>query len=160
MEAKQTPLIDLLERVPQDARLVVEHDQFSSSSHPVGRLCHEAITALRAALAQPDDWTRCHHCGQTMPPVPLAQAEPVQEPVAWQCSVCGGGPLLCLHNQTDVPLYAEPAYRALYTAPPRRTMVPLTDEEAAKACGAGGNLGPLMQIVHAVEKASWEKNNG
>jgi hypothetical protein len=42
MEAKQTPLIELLEQVPHDARVVVEHDQFSSSSHPVGRLCHEA----------------------------------------------------------------------------------------------------------------------
>ena len=55
MEAKQTSLIDLLERIPQGARLVVEHDQFSSSSHPVGRLCHEAAAALRAALAQQDE---------------------------------------------------------------------------------------------------------
>ena len=52
MEAKQTPLIDLLERVPQDARVVVEHDQFSSSSHPVGRLCHEAAAELRRLHAQ------------------------------------------------------------------------------------------------------------
>lgn len=49
MEAKRTPLIELLERVPRDAVLVVEHDQFSSSSHPVGRLCHEAADALEAA---------------------------------------------------------------------------------------------------------------
>lgn len=49
MEAKQTPLIDLLERVPRDAVLVVEHDQFDSSSHPVGRLCHEAAATLAAA---------------------------------------------------------------------------------------------------------------
>src|SRR5690606_21284670 len=49
MEAKRTPLIELLERVPRDAVLVVEHDQFSSSSHPVGRLCHEAAAALEAA---------------------------------------------------------------------------------------------------------------
>lgn len=60
MEAKQTPLIELLERIPQDARLVVEHDQFSSSVHPVGKLCREAAAALRAALEQPE-----------------------QEPVAW-----------------------------------------------------------------------------
>ena len=50
MEAKRTPLIELLERVPRDAVLVVEHDQFSSSSYPVGRLCHEAAAALEAAL--------------------------------------------------------------------------------------------------------------
>ena len=52
MEAKQTPLIELLERIPQDARLVVEHDQFSSSVHNVGRLAHEAAAALRAATPQ------------------------------------------------------------------------------------------------------------
>ena len=50
MEAtKRTPLIELLERVPRDAVLVVEHDQFSSSSHPVGRVCHEVAAALIAA---------------------------------------------------------------------------------------------------------------
>ena len=49
MEAKRTPLIELLERVPRDAVLVVEHDQFGSSSHPVGRLCHEAAATLIAA---------------------------------------------------------------------------------------------------------------
>lgn len=52
MEAKQTPLIDLLESVPRDAVLVVEHDQFSSSFSPVGRLCHEAAAELRRLHAQ------------------------------------------------------------------------------------------------------------
>ena len=52
MEAKQTPLIDLLENVPRDTVLVVEHDQFSSSSHPVGRLCHEAAAELRRLHAE------------------------------------------------------------------------------------------------------------
>ncbi len=52
MEAKRTPLIELLERVPRDAVLAVEHDQFSSSSHPVGRLCHEAAAALEEARAE------------------------------------------------------------------------------------------------------------
>ena len=72
MEAKQTSLIDLLERIPQGARLVVEHDQFSSSSHPVGRLCHEAAAALRAALAQQDEPVWMH----PWPPVRAQQAEP------------------------------------------------------------------------------------
>ena len=52
MEAKQTPLIDLLEGVPRDTVLVVEHDQFSSSFHPVGRLCHEAAAELRRLHVQ------------------------------------------------------------------------------------------------------------
>lgn len=52
MDEKQTPLIESLERVPQDARVVIEHDQFSSSSHPVGRLCHEAAAELRRLHAE------------------------------------------------------------------------------------------------------------
>lgn len=52
LEAKQTPLIELLERVPADARMVYEHDQFHSENIPVGRLCHEAAAALRAAIEQ------------------------------------------------------------------------------------------------------------
>lgn len=46
------PLIDLLEGVPRDAVLVVEHDQFSSSFHTVGRLCREAAAELRRLHAQ------------------------------------------------------------------------------------------------------------
>ena len=61
MDAKQTPLIDLLESVPADAVMVYEHDQFHSQNIPVGRLCHEAAAALKRALAedarpQPTAW--------------------------------------------------------------------------------------------------------
>jgi hypothetical protein len=54
LEAKQTPLIELLESVPADARMVYEYGQFHSQNIPVGRLCHEAVAALRTALAEPD----------------------------------------------------------------------------------------------------------
>ena len=64
MDAKQTPLIDLLESVPADAVMVYEHDQFHSQNIPVGRLCHEAATALRQQIA-------------------LEKQQPADEPVAW-----------------------------------------------------------------------------
>ena len=51
MDAKQTPLIDLLESVPADAVMVYEHDQFHSQNIPVGRLCREAAAALRTQIA-------------------------------------------------------------------------------------------------------------
>jgi hypothetical protein len=54
MDAKQTPLIELLEHVPADAHMVYEHDQFHSQNIPVGRLCHEAA----AALKEKNDMTR------------------------------------------------------------------------------------------------------
>jgi hypothetical protein len=55
MEAKQAPLIERLKKVPADARLIYEHDQFHSQSIPVGALCAEAtslIEQLRNALAE------------------------------------------------------------------------------------------------------------
>ena len=50
---KQASLIERLESIPRDAVLVIEHDQFSTSFHPVGRLCHEAAAELRSR--HPDD---------------------------------------------------------------------------------------------------------
>ena len=86
MEAKQTPLIELLEQVPHDARVVVEHDQFSSSSHPVGRLCHEAAAALRARLAQPE-MNQWH--GLTDEEIDILSCEMVKgyKSVNWLCKV-------------------------------------------------------------------------
>ena len=54
MNAKQTPLIDLLNAVPKTARLLVEEDNFSTRCIAVGKLCADAvdeIEALRKAVA-------------------------------------------------------------------------------------------------------------
>lgn len=132
MEAKQTSLIDLLERVPQDARLVVEHDQFSSSSHPVGRLCHEAAAALRAALSQPVQ----------------EQAEPEQEPAGWF-----EGPFWTFRaNQLYKISWpaSTVAWRIpLYTAPPVRH--PLAQLKG------GGNLPPPLQGSTVAETATTQQ---
>ena len=51
-KAQQVPLIQLLRRVPENAKLIVDNaDGMGSTFHPVGRLCHEAAEAL-AQLAQ------------------------------------------------------------------------------------------------------------
>jgi hypothetical protein len=56
MEAKQTPLIDLLTRVPENARCRVDElDGMGSVWIPVGRLCKDATDALRAAQFQRDE---------------------------------------------------------------------------------------------------------
>jgi hypothetical protein len=56
MEAKQTPLIDLLTRVPENARCRVdEPDGMGSVWIPVGRLCKDATDSLRAAQFQRDE---------------------------------------------------------------------------------------------------------
>jgi hypothetical protein len=49
---KQVPLHEHLAKVPADARLVIEDaDGFGTSYIPVGRLCQEAATVIRQALA-------------------------------------------------------------------------------------------------------------
>jgi len=49
--ACEVPLVEMLEGVPKDARFVQEKE-FSSTYHPVGRLCHEAATMLRQQQAE------------------------------------------------------------------------------------------------------------
>jgi hypothetical protein len=52
--AYEVPLHELLESVPSDARLVIDDaDGKGTRFIPVGRLCREAATALRARLAEP-----------------------------------------------------------------------------------------------------------
>ena len=48
--AYETPLVELLESVPADARHTVE-EKFSATYHAVGHLCHMAATQLRQQQA-------------------------------------------------------------------------------------------------------------
>jgi hypothetical protein len=53
IEAQEVPLIELLKRIPENARLIVDSgDGMSSSYHPVGYLCHKAAQALAEAEKQ------------------------------------------------------------------------------------------------------------
>jgi hypothetical protein len=47
----EVPLVELLERVPKDARFWVE-EKHSSTHYPVGRLSHEAAEMLRQLQAE------------------------------------------------------------------------------------------------------------
>lgn len=50
IEAQEVPLIELLKRIPENARLIVDNaDGMSSSYYPVGYLCHKAAQALAEA---------------------------------------------------------------------------------------------------------------
>ena len=56
MAAYEVPLHELLEGVPENARLVIDsEDGMSTRFIPVGHLCKQAAKALRQALAQPDE---------------------------------------------------------------------------------------------------------
>jgi DNA-directed RNA polymerase alpha subunit len=58
-QAYEVPLHELLEKVPADARLVIEHaDGYGTSFIPVGRYCKQAAIALRAAIEQAEQDTK------------------------------------------------------------------------------------------------------
>jgi len=49
-QAKQTPLVELLDAIPEDVRIGTQDGEdwnAGTSWHPVGRLCHEAAAELR-----------------------------------------------------------------------------------------------------------------
>lgn len=107
-----------------------------------------ALAALLAALAQ--------------------QAEPVQEPVGeilpnWSTEKeCIDG----IWAYLNVLGKNLPVGTKLYTAPPQRTMVPLTEEEIdAEWRELDGEVSTmfmrvLRKFARAVEKTSWKKNHG
>lgn len=111
----------------------------------------DELNALRAALAQ-------------------EQAEPEQEPVAWIYQNA--------YTEQEYLVWKKGTggrnWRPLYTAPPRRTMVPLTEQEILAAVGweraemymkltpnfpADEAKKETLKNARAIEKASWEKNH-
>ena len=142
----------------ESSETTVQYEGFGMARREAERKHQAAITALRAALAQQD--------------------EPV-EPVAWRWgyrSVTTGE----MDWRGYVEIAAHPNLRSpeiimepLYTAPPQRK--PLTDEEILLAAGweraemymklipnfpVDEAKQETLKNARAVEKASWEKNNG
>jgi hypothetical protein len=102
-QAHQVPLVEQLESVPADARLVIDDaDGMGTRYIPVGRMCHDAAKTIRAAIEQAEK----------------------MEPVAWQW-------LNTAHYRKKLPKDAERgAWNPLYTTPqPQREWVGLTGEE-------------------------------
>ena len=53
---RQTPLVELLLAVPEDARLIYEHSPTESQSIPVGPMCRQAAMELATATRERDEW--------------------------------------------------------------------------------------------------------
>jgi hypothetical protein len=84
-----------------------------------------------------------------------AKPEPEQEPVAWLSTDSIGERHLCF----DKPLDNDPV-QPLYTTPPQRTWVGLTDEEYAHITDTVFHTGQgLVAYYKAIEAKLKEKNN-
>ena len=90
---------------------------------------HEAIVALRARLAQPEP-----------------------EPVAWMFIKKDGMQVI-----TDDPDYKDGTWTPLYTAPPQRQFIGLTDEEIMDACAAVWASHPI-EVGQVVQDLLKERN--
>jgi len=124
-QAKQTPLIDLLERVPENARLRIdEPDGLGSTNIPAGRLCRDAAAALRAA--NPPVWEQyvvfednngalrkrpedCQAFGADGQPaaVYVGRQRYVPEPVQTPCDIAEDGVCEALDCCRKLPLILE-----------------------------------------------------
>lgn len=130
--------------------------------------------ACKECYATETDLSRCPQCNgpadngfdRSFPPSPYlctkCMAEPV-EPVAYFGSayVNENG----VHITTVLGPVAIPQDAKLYTAPPQRTMVPLTEEEIFKIENdipddVISDRAWTICLTRAVEKAVWEKNHG
>jgi len=127
-----------------------------------------AITAIKAALAQPaqdyaaknplggpakifDAMAACIRAGDSFDAVlrqyGFAEAQPVQEPVAWQW-------LGSAQFRKKIPKGADKtAWSPLYTTPPQRPWVGLTDEEINKWTPE------IHGVIQAIEAKLKEKNS-
>jgi hypothetical protein len=132
-QAYEVPLVEQLESVPKDARLVIDYaDGMGTRFIPVGRMCHDAAKSLRQAIEQAEK----------------------QEPFCWaQCTTAG----LYVSNEPD-EYYTMP----LYTAPqPQREWVGLTDEERIALWGVrsdGPSNSEIRGFAKSIEAKLKEKN--
>jgi hypothetical protein len=138
-QAFEVPLVEQLESVPTNARLVIDDaDGMGTQYIPVGRMCHDASKALRQAIAEAEK----------------------QEPVAY-ISNKRQRLNIELKPQTFVEIPTVTDWEMpLYMKPSQRTWVGLTDEEILKFQDIVPNtLGyDLIQFAKAIQTKLKELN--
>ena len=124
----------------------------------------DVITALRERLAQPEPAPGyCQHCKQYTIEEPLP-AQPEQEPFAWADESAirwladrkGKTSAHCTTKLSAARSFEKPM--PIYTTPPRREWVGLTDEEKAELDAEYGD--DTLAHLDAIEAKLKEKNNG
>ena len=145
----------------------------------------DLLIECREALAQPEQCTGCEGkpssannpcavCGNSQPEQPkvrtgdclltgfcaseghkIQKAEPEQEPVAYFNPQVKGGFYWAKPTKITAPVTVSVEPMPLYTTPPQRTWVGLTDEEDIDWDGTGN----LKQLVEAVEAKLKAKNH-
>ena len=124
------------------------------AQEPVSFPCCGYTDANAIKWNQFNSAVQCHMCGQV-----YTVAQPAQEPVAWQW-------LGSAHFRKKIPKNADiTAWNPLYTAPPKREWVGLTDDEtmllANQTSGQNwGNESHIQRLRKTIENKLKEKNHG
>jgi len=130
-KAYAVPLHELLAGVPRDTRLeITDPDGYGTRFIPVGRYCHEAAEALRAALAQPEP-----------------------EPVAWIKKDRSSIEVSIMSAE----YMRNEGFEPLYTAPSQREWQGLTHEEKMEILTRSITAPSRIEVAEALLK---EKNSG
>jgi hypothetical protein len=99
---------------------------------------------------------------QTVKDIEQLKAQPAQEPVAWVCEGCSSDEKHAIDywqdDVDDIPIGTQ-----LYTTPPQRPLVGLTDNEIKEIVGPWGDTpikGYTRELIDKIEAKLKEKNNG
>ena len=106
-------------------------------------VARRTITAIKEALAQPEQDGQCKRCIDGCPACD-ARKLPEQEPLAWIST----GPASMIHWTADKPAYGDD-WVPLYTTPPQRTWVGLTDEEVNDLYNLGMGINATIEATEA-----------
>ena len=142
--------------------LNISHEGFNVDMAEL--LAHRAITAIKEALAQPEqEKERCvgceacidTACGRDECPKGWPKAlQPEQEPVAWMLEGWGPdcGPYFEIYRNDEMGWRDKKEWTPLYTTPPQRK--PLTDEEIGAILEGVNAYGTrLYTFARAIEAA-------
>jgi hypothetical protein len=100
------------------------------AQEPVTLPCCECTNASAVKWNPFNGVVQCHMCGQIY--TASLAAQPAQEPVAWMYDWLCDGKLITgwiAHNEAEIPKLVASNIRPLYTTPPKREWVGLTDED-------------------------------
>jgi hypothetical protein len=117
----------------------------------------EAIVAVVCRYLPPDGINREEAMSQI---IELVDPLPEQEPVAWMYEIFGDTVLTSNAKKIDLVLANGKTVTPLYTAPPKREWVSLTDEDVGvfKRDYQSGEIGSFVALTSAIEAKLKELN--
>ena len=139
------------------ARMALEALQLCANGEDDVLLTRDALAALHQALEQPVNWQEieCPCCGDLARAFPPAQ--PKQEPVAWIYDWKTEGVtvtdyLTSNYDEAHSPTMGCTNIRPLYTEPPKREWVGLTDGEMTQVANTAETYTESVKLTEAALK--------